>query len=1217
MEYLYRSLREHFDFERMRNLPIYLWNWDATGLWSMPEVLARINNVWKKRYSIANDESPDNPSINAQCALYLIEHVIYKRLNCATYPEGYHPGKGENFPVAENISTRDHYAMIKVAERHWRRKILEGDRYVARIQYETGIPLNSLSNDSICRDSRRYFRKFLDARYSEEDWDKWSEKLPHDTGTKSSIFFDTCKDMFHHGNFDGEIYDFGGLESYLTNSGYPRQGVEGFLDNLRGESLKNMAWQPDYSVYFNGDCFYVDFTPKNRIVDESTKCIEVLDEKNDVLKSFSYTDDGYVIGNRLIKYPISEYTSYRRKFKEYDGNVTDGNVTDGNSRTFLPKNRTWILKKKNDSFELCRGAKLPTEDWFPIYVFPPHGLETDIPQKYEITISQLDISRQGYKFDSLQEFNDYREKFIEEVPEYKEVEYKFNVWSSLLHDFVDKICSGFYSVPSWAKWRNSQNGNLEDIPQYVSSSPQIGKIARSNGNDKGRKSLCIVPNGFKYEFIKNNCGQYSGISLSYEDGDSCKELNPGPKRITDKDNHDLDFSNLKVHDIIRCHFEDYRIDILSPVPGLSWTFGKDCSFVENNKEYIAFNCMSFAELALVPSLTNPPNEIGEGLVEFNLKLTLYAWNKAQAGYCFNANLKKGKKISTDTWLYSTNLVAYKSYVASLLASVDDLKAYVEVCATFDSREEKIYICRSEPLSRRIDQNSFVYFSILKADIRNQKPTDDDLVNDIWIKVPVTDLSDRWQWDGRYRIEKINDFSGNADCLTNLQRILTSNDNAWERLSNYLWADTRLSDADCELLKKYHDLNVNHKVPLCNLWLFQAVFHNDKLCSELNGLLGSEIMNNAMKYPFEPELMRPNHRLNEYQQNDISLQEKTLAKPDFYDENGEPTNCEYAIDSIVQLTEKGTSDKDYRRNHSKCVVYFRQLSQIKSRQELLSEINNRRNNIKLELVFQNFKGLIPEEKILSCIATGNANQTTMTDDIENRIKNRLSRLDLWNKSVYEGVNTENKNPNINLNGFFECPAEMMLDDSTLSNEEIKEIKERAQKWGKDIARVLNYCSIDEALEDCGRSMEKIQLDCPDEWRHLLPLQANGLLRYDLDRDEKKEEIFKAGFMRNVVKRTIVDGLKMSFDPEMDTEESFSNMVNSLLQKKIPYDDLFEKLIIQCHKDFKYWENTFWSLIRKKKKNGSPISYKFEYMFCTREELDEKIKRMVKLMPTKGK
>ena len=276
---------------------------------------------------------------------------------------------------------------------------------------------------------------------------------------------------------------------------------------------------------------------------------------------------------------------------------------------------------------------------------------------------------------------------------------------------------------------------------------------------------------------------------------------------------------------------------------------------------------------------------------------------------------------------------------------------------------------------------------------------------------------------------------------------------------------------------------------------------------------------------------------------------------------------------------------------------------------------------MELVFQNFKGLIPEEKILSCIATGNANQTTMTDDIKNRIKNRLSRLDLWNKSVYEGVNTENKNPNINLNGFFECPAKIMLDDSTLSNEEIKE---RAQKWGKDIARVLNYCRIDEALEDCGRSMEKIQLDCPDEWRHLLPLQDNGLLGYDLDRDEIKREIFRAGLMRNIVKRIIVDGLNMSFDSRMDAEKSFLNMVNDLLQEKVSYDELFEKLIIRCRdsyigndKDFEYWEKTFKRHINTSGKNGSPRPYRFEFIFCTREELDKKIKRMVKLMPTKGK
>ena len=1216
MENLYRRIIEHFDFKIMRTLPIYRWNWDATGLWSMPEVLKKINNVWNNLHRVANYENTGNRSINAQCALYLIGYVIYKRLNCTIYPDGY-PGNPENFLAAKNgkVSYSDHCHMIKVVERLWRRKrIQEGniDQYVARIQYETGMPLNSLSNDSVCRDSRRYFRKFLDARYSEKDLHEWSMvNLPHGTGTQSSIFFDSCMDLFRHGKFDGEIYDFDGLESYLKNSRYSFQKIEGFLRNLREENQRNMAWQPDYSVYFNGDCFYVDFTPKNRIEDGSTIGIEVLGKKNDVLKNFSYRDC-YVIGNPLKKYPISEYTSYRRKFKE-----DDGNVTDGNSRTFLPKNRTWILKKKNDSFELCRGAKLPTEDSFPVYVFPPHGLETDIPQKYEITISQLDISRQGYKFDSLQEFEAYREKLIEEVPEYKEVEYKFNVWSCLLNDFVDKICSGFFSVPSWARWKNSQNGNLEDIPQYESSSPRIGKIARSNGDDRGRKSICIVPNGFKYEFIKDNHGQYSGISLSYEDGDNCKVLKP--KQITDKNGNDLDFSNLKVHDIVRCHFEDYRIDILSPVPGLSWTFGKDCSFVENNKEFIASNCMSFAELALVPSLTNPPKEIGEGLVEFNLKMTLYAWNKAQAGYSFNANLKKGKKISTDVWLYSTNLVAYKSYVDSLLASVDDLKAYVEICATFDSREEKIYICRSEPLSRRMDQNGLVYFSILKADTRKQKPTDDDLVNDIWIKVPVTDLSDRWQWDGRYRIEKINDFNGNADCLTNLQRILVSNDNAWERLSNYLWADTKLSDADYELRKKYHDLNVNHKVPLCNLWLFQAVFHNDKLCSELNGLLGPEIMKNAMKYPFEPELMRPNHRFEENRQNDISLQEKTPATPDFYDEHGKPTDCEYAIDSIVRLTEIETSDKDYRRNHSKCVVYFRQLSQIKSRLELLSEINARRNNIKLASFFQDFKG-IPEEKILSCIATENANQTTMTDAMKKRVESRLGRLDLWNKNVYEGVDANQQNPNIVLNGFFEGPAKM-LDDPTLSNEEIAK---RAKNWGRDIARVLNYCSIDEALEDCGRSMEKIQLDCSDEWRHLLPLQDNGLLRYDLDRDEKKREIFRADLMRNVVKRTIVDGLKMSFDPQMDAEESFLNMVNNLLQKKVPYEDLFESLIIQCRnsyigydKDFMYWKKTFDRLINVYNKNGSPQSYQFEYIFCTRDELDEKIKRKVKLMPTKGR
>lgn len=114
------------------------------------------------------------------------------------------------------------------------------------------------------------------------------------------------------------------------------------------------------------------------------------------------------------------------------------------------------------------------------------------------------------------------------------------------------------------------------------------------------------------------------------------------------------------------------------------------------------------------------------------------------------------------------------------------------------------------------------------------------------------------------------------------------------------------------------------------------------------------------------------------------------------------------------------------------------------------------------------------------------------------------------------------------------------------------------------------------------------------------------------------------MRNVVKRTIVDGLKMPFDPQMDAEESFLNMVNNLLQENVPYDDLFEKMIIRCRdsyigydKDFNYWVNTFKRRIKAENKSGSHQSYQFEYIFCSREELDEKIKRKVRFMPTRGR
>src|SRR5574344_1151513 len=1091
MERLYRKIHDHFGDEAMYRDQICNWSWNwmstAEDEWSPQHVINLIRNVWDRRYNVRDLTQDRNhvidPLKQAMCVLYVIGYTLNKRINSNTFDYS----REETF--LDNIDYQMHTAMIAFMEKCLKRKhlALESiDQYVARIQYETGIPFNSLDNRDTIECSKKYFKKYSDARYAETDLNEWKiAHCPHGSGFQSSIFFDCCINLFQKAGLTDEVLDSKDLESQLLRLGY--RNCSNFAQNLDGARRECNSWKPSCDIYFNGGYFYTNFVPKNDGIVPCPASISFFEE-NKKVREFNYNSNGNLCGGgSLHEYPISENSFYRL---EYCAELDGGRVI-GNNIYLLPKNRPWIISSEPEgSLKFQRKVQ---KDWlnderiYPLYVFVPQNSDFKISDKYEIKISQLNISRQGYKFTSLSE-----------ISEYKDVKNEFNVWCDKYKDFAKHICSGFYSIPSEAKWEQSPN-KWDSVPLTLTSKINAGRIRCSSALHYGNVPIyAIVPNGFSYEFTSQN-GRYDGISFSYESIDGTI-YNLYPQRITRNNLDQCDFSELETKDIIHCWFDDNRIDILSPIPGFYWKSTTNDFFVEEEKECVAFCQLFSAEIILIPSPSMPVNE-KDGKVEFRLEISLLVGGKIRAGYRFKTYLERKKNIGTEQHLYAANLCVYKNYIDSLLSSIDDLNAYVEVKALFDSKETSLNILRSEPL-RNSSNHKFFYFSILQAAIKNDL-SEEDKKNDIWIQVPATD--DGTEWDRRYRIRKVNDFHGDVNRLSGLRQILvSSNAGACERLANYLWISKGL---DFNLLGKYFELNSKYKIPVCNLWLFQAIFHNDRICSDqrLTRFLIPETEKDALKYPFEPELMRSNYPFEKMRQGNASSDSKMdNVTPIFYDNESKEIAEPDALRYLTSIKRRDVTDDQYTKLHSKCVIYFRQLSQVMSKKNLISGITSAYNAGSMDRIvaavrneLNNNSLNVGEEKIIEWIADFTSEAEKKSQTLEDRtacvILANVQRLILWNNSVYKGINS-NRNLSAQLEGFCECPIKI-IQNSIISN---NILQDRAQKWGEDIATFVNLYMRKYQNNNCSLKInfEKIN----DRLLKLLPLDENVLRKHPLDNNE---------------------------------------------------------------------------------------------------------------------
>lgn len=403
----------------------------------------------------------------------------------------------------------------------------------------------------------------------------------------------------------------------------------------------------------------------------------------------------------------------------------------------------------------------------------------------------------------------------------------------------------------------------------------VYKFKLANRVDAPEQEIVVFPKNFKYTFI------YSVENRCYCDVKLFIGARPLAIRTLRIDNSTADaeaWKNITHKSIIECDIDIENNIVLtlripSPVEGCSWkTNSEKLPDLQrrNNRdiERIPLREVNSTYLHYEPSRSTR-NELPE-----HVHWIVSLFDKDSDGNLVRVMMREdfnciSQRTNRDDSLY----IELPKYLELFFSSTNSLDAEIhldahvllpgeEGFATDSGRTKSLIVSRFDERTPP-ESTSFFYFGLFDPKNHaskklNELPSEDELRKDLWIKVPAISLGDgRMVWDGIHRIRPLhNENDIGEDSLSSMQKILLSNsytDVRW-KLAVY-FIQEKLTHDDLNLIDGYIEFCLEHEIPLCNLWLLQAVLECDKVACQVPNVEKLLKKSNS-KFAFDSRLIRP-------------------------------------------------------------------------------------------------------------------------------------------------------------------------------------------------------------------------------------------------------------------------------------------------------------------------------------------------------------------------
>ena len=376
---------------------------------------------------------------------------------------------------------------------------------------------------------------------------------------------------------------------------------------------------------------------------------------------------------------------------------------------------------------------------------------------------------------------------------------------------------------------------------------EIRKFKLGESSDAAEAEVVVFPRGFRYEYqysSEERC--YNGLNVFADYTKKEQRLNIKEIRIDKNIASPELWKSLRRESDIQCDVEinDGRIMTLhlpSPCPGISWVCSSETD-VEKGLLRIPLCEVADTRLCYVFDRKNRSSQL-------HWIVSMYDEDKLI--------LRREDDIATESLNCQgdTILAELPNYLEKLFSATNSLMAEIRIEAHMLLEGE----CRKVPFQfkeqrcakiivSRFDENtpsentSYFYFGIYNpkehcTHLLNCIPNEEELAKDRWVKVPAEILPDgRMEWDGVHRIRPLHNENGReieTETLSALQKCLVSNSytEVQNKLNEY-FAKDRLSDEDRDFIEGYIDFCLIHRIPLCNLWLLQAVLECDWIACQI-------------------------------------------------------------------------------------------------------------------------------------------------------------------------------------------------------------------------------------------------------------------------------------------------------------------------------------------------------------------------------------------------
>ena len=756
-------------------------------------------------------------------------------------------------------------------------------RYIARVKVEAGLPLNSLcrNQSGFFRDMKKIWNRMGLAesvlqRWGEEEFSK-NPKGTFTGGIGAGLAFfqyateilrdvDACQKktgdsisniLIHRHHFNGPLKSF---EDYLNNDNERETGIN-WRKLLNIKRILCLGAKPKLVTYYQ----------------ISDRCcnIERLTLVNPVEKdrTWEYDKNGFLSPGRDR---AGSYADASKKISivvgKRDGYKEEQVVIDELSNDII-----YFKPFLNAGGEIVKGyfetTSLPTKKSnieFPLVVAIPEGeneIEVSLREKFFRGNFTAVCSYSVYLINNLDEYNQSGlgklALKIRMEPLLQYVQTSIN-GKSIRNQSLGYPHSPATSLPLYYK----DSEEWKRVPLYSNLNEiEVKKFKLGENSDAAETEVVVFPRGFRYEYQylgENRC--YNGLNVFTDYPKKTQRLNIIETRIDKNIASPELWRSLKHESDIQCDIEinDGKILTLhlpSPCPGISWVCSSEpdekrgfpriplCEAAGTRLRYVSNSRIHPAKLHWIISMRD-----GDKLV-----------------------LKRDHYIDARQLKFQdgTVLVELPNYLEKLFSATNSLmtELHIEAHMLLDgeynraedrNRFAKIIVSRFD--ERILSENtSYFYFGVYNpmehcSSSLNAEPSESELSKDHWIKVPAEMLPDgTLEWDGVHRIRPLHnekDREIEIENLSALQKCLVSNNytDVQNNLKDYFVNDD-LSDEDKNFIDGYVNFCFAHHVPLCNLWLLQAVLECDWIACQIPSM-NKLLKMSSYKFAFDIRLLRP-------------------------------------------------------------------------------------------------------------------------------------------------------------------------------------------------------------------------------------------------------------------------------------------------------------------------------------------------------------------------